>query len=78
MPGTLVGRIRDLKMKPQFETIEKAGFHNVARYEHEQPEILAGFGTDFKLAASVRTAASRAAWRRAALPPRPGAVSNPL
>jgi len=53
LPGTLVDRIRDLKMKPQFETIEKAGFHKLARYEHEQPEILAGFGPDIKLARTM-------------------------
>jgi len=63
LPGTLVDRIRDLKMKPQFETIEKAGFHKLARYEHEQPEILAGFGKDFKRPRTCRR-------RRAARSPR--------
>jgi len=35
------GRVRDF--------IKKDVFHNVARYEYEQPEILAGFGLYFKL-----------------------------
>ena len=65
-------------MKPQFETIEKAGFHKLARYEHEQPEILAGFGTDIKLARAMGATPHR---RIPSLPPgrprsRPG--MNPL
>ena len=49
--GTLVGRIRDFIKKGLSCNI----IYNIARYEHEQPEILAGFGPDFKFIRAARS-----------------------